>query len=101
MHEPAHPSVTLARIVDRLNLPAAQCSPSTSPTWSMRSIETGENSIPRHWQSYYLGDVETMAVLWFKRPGSYLGWHQRILDALNAGRGLPAVTVPALQERAA
>lgn len=90
----------MTRIVDRLNLPAVECRPSKTPIWSMRPIDEGHpeqvHSTPRAVQAYFLDQVEVCEVVWYRYPRNLPELHQRILDALNAGRGLPAVHIPAL-----
>ena len=93
-HNPSHPSVTMTRIVDRLNLPAADCAPSPDPTWSMVDMPPDREKNPGAWRTYRLNGVDVMAVIWKRQPTRIEGWHQRILDALNTGRGLPAVDIP-------
>lgn len=100
-HEPAHPAVAMTRIVDGLNLPLDECAPSPTPTWSVKSIPCGTGSTESGWGSFMLGDLEVMAVVWDVLPRHLDACHQRILDALDAGRGLPAVDVrPHVQEMA-
>ena len=91
LHQPQHPAVVVARIVDRLNLPAAECAPSTRPTWSMVPFVCNPETIPAAWQNYLLDGVESLALVWEKLPARLDEWNQRVLDALNTGRGLPAV----------
>jgi hypothetical protein len=92
LYPPAHVSVAMTRIVDRLNLPAAECAPSDEPVWSSVSDErcTGE-SIPYAEEAFVFHLVEVMVVRWWSRTTRMVEWHQRIVDALNSGRGLPAV----------
>lgn len=98
-HLPAHPSVTMTRIVDRLNLAAAQCAPSTAPSWTAADVPADREANPTAWRVYSLDGAEVMAIIWRKIPARVEEWHQRILDALNDGRGLQAVQVPALVAR--
>lgn len=39
LHELAYPAVTMTRLVDRLNLPAAECAPSVAPTWTDYAVD--------------------------------------------------------------
>ena len=100
-HEPQHTSVVMTRIVDRLNLPAAECAPSPDPTWALALVPCNETSIPAAWGTFSLDQVEVMACVWEIMPARLANWHQRILDALNVGRGLPAVSIPNLPRSAA
>lgn len=96
VHLPAHPTVVMTRIVDRLNLPAVECAPSPSPVWSLEVLPCTEGTIPAAWGTFVLDGIEVMAVVWRLLPLRVDEWHQRILDGLNPGRGLPAVFIPNL-----
>lgn len=103
LHELAYPAVTMTRLVDRLNLPASECAPSTSPTWSLALLPQagGEGSVPAAWGVFSVDGRDALHVVWLLLPLRLDEWHQRLLDGLNAGRGLPAVDVPTVGERAA
>lgn len=90
-HDPVHVAVAMTRIVDRLNLPAAECAPSPAPSWSVTVPPCEDAPTAAAWGTFTTAGVEAMAVVWQIEPRRLAGWHQRILDALNAGRGLPAV----------
>lgn len=96
LHDPEHLSVTMTRLVDRLNLPADQCAPSATPTWSVAQLPCTEGTIPGAWSTFSVAGVEVLVVVWDKLPSRLAEWQQRILDALDAGRGLPAVRIPNL-----
>jgi len=100
-HEPQAVAVAMCRLVDRLNLPAAECAPSPDPTWSLSLLPCTEGTIPAAWGTFSLDGVEVMAVVWEIAPLRLDEWHQRILDGLNAGRGLPAIAIPNLSRSAA
>ena len=96
LHELAYPAVTMTRLVDRLNLPASECAPSTSPTWSLALLPQagGEGSVPAAWGVFSVDGRDALHVVWLLLPLRLDEWHQRLLDGLNAGRGLPAVRRP-------
>lgn len=98
VHLPAHPTVVMTRLIDSLNLPGAQCAPSPCPVWSLELLPCTPGTIPAAWATFVLDDVEVMAVVWQLLPLRLDEWHQRILDALNPGRGLPAVFIPDLPD---
>ncbi|MDO8391027.1 MAG: hypothetical protein Q7V57_11100 [Actinomycetota bacterium] len=98
IHPPAHLSVVMARILDSLNRPAVDCAPSPSPTWSCALLPCTEGTIPAAWGVLTVDAldrpaVEAAHVVWEILPLRLDEWHQRIVDALNVGRGMPAVTV--------
>lgn len=91
IYMPAHPTVTMTRIIDRLNLPAVECAPSQYPVWTVELLECTEGAIPSAWGTFVFARVEVMSVVWQIVPARLDEWHQRIVDALNPGRGLPVV----------
>ena len=93
VHLPQHPSLTMMRLVARLNLPAAECAPCPCPVWEWAPITTPDGS-PREFVGRPIGDTRDGVWLkWLMVSSRQDEWMQRLLDGLNPGRNLPPVIV--------
>lgn len=89
-HAPRLEHWAMDRIVDALNLPAAECAPSLDPVWRFQRLT------PHRWWGSTPQVVEVMVgttvapdalVVWWEPQVRAVGnWSQRIADALNSGR---------------
>lgn len=97
IHDPVQPASVMDRIVTSLNRPAIECAPSTDPCWTLTVVPCGgPNVIPAAWCDFHYAGTHAASIIWQVLPHRLDEWHQRILDALNPGHGLPAVTLPLL-----
>ena len=87
--------VAMQRVTDSLNRLAEDHGPSLTPTWWAVEVGHVEGTIPREFALTAGGRSKTLiTVLWFVVPSDrrLAQVMRRILDGLDAGRGLPAVS---------
>ena len=108
MHLPQHPAVAMQRISDRLNAQTP-----TAPAdgdgvgqldvsgWWCQIIAAHPEQRPLMWVGFYHQDVEAMVLVWDRVPTHHDRWHARVVAALSAGDGLPAVTLATPVRRSA